>query len=220
MPPRSDLSARRRGRPAPRVQAVARPADETAELRRRRIRGASGLFLLTALALLLFGCGGDSEAAATGGLNAAPAPLPAEVSAAVAARTPIPLDHPDPISMRVYASPTCGCCSLWVDHLEENGFQVESIYRDDMGEIKRTFGVQDRLVSCHTGIVNGYIIEGHVPAADIRRLLAEAPPVRGLAVPGMPIGSPGMEMGDRLDPYDVLTFSADGSTTVFASYGR
>ncbi|TVP47802.1 MAG: DUF411 domain-containing protein [Gemmatimonadales bacterium] len=123
--------------------------------------------------------------------------------------------------MRVYASPSCGCCSLWVDHLEENGFDVETVHREDMADVKRNFGVADRLVSCHTGIVNGYVVEGHVPASDIRRLLAESPDnVRGLAVPGMPVGSPGMEVGDRVDPYDVVAFAADGSTRVFASYGR
>jgi hypothetical protein len=172
--------------------------------------------LLAALgALFLAGCGvgADAEAASDAGVAAAP-------EAPVAERTPIPLDHEDPIAMRVYASPTCGCCSLWVDHLEERGFEVETVYRDDMVAVKQNFGVKDRLASCHTGVVNGYVIEGHVPAEDIRRLLAETPEVRGLAVPGMPIGSPGMEMGDRIDPYDVLTFDAAGATTVWASHGR
>jgi len=172
------------------------------------------------MGILLVGCGGSDVPAA----EAAGGALSNEVlslSEGASARTPIPLDHPDPIDIRVYASPTCGCCSLWVEHLEENGFDVETVYRDDMGVVKQSFGISDRLTSCHTGIVNGYVIEGHVPAEDIRRLLAEAPGgVRGLAVPGMPIGSPGMEMGDRVDPYDVLTFSADGSTGVYASYGR
>jgi hypothetical protein len=138
-----------------------------------------------------------------------------------ATRTAIPLDASEPIAMRVYSSPTCGCCSLWVDHLEEHGFEVETQYRDDMGQVKAAFGITQPLASCHTGIVNGYLIEGHVPAADIRRLLAEAPSdVRGLAVPGMPIGSPGMEMGDRVDPYDVLLLGTSGGITVFSRYGR
>jgi len=186
------------------------------------VQGAGVLTLATAafMALLLLGCGNPDVPAA----EAAGGALSAEVatlSGAGSARTPIPLDHPDPIDIRVYASPSCGCCSLWVDHLEENGFAVETVYREDMGVVKQSFGISDRLASCHTGIVNGYVVEGHVPAGDIRLFLAEAPgDVRGLAVPGMPIGSPGMEMGDRVDPYDVLAFRADGSTAVFASYGR
>jgi hypothetical protein len=184
----------------------------------------AGLFvvaLVAFIALALAGCGGDAEtpqAQAADGVESAGAVALAETAEA---RTPIPLDHSDPIEVRAYMSPTCGCCSLWVEHLEENGFEVERIYRDNMGEVKQSFGIADALVSCHTAVVNGYLVEGHVPAADIRRLLAEAPEgVRGLAVPGMPIGSPGMEVDDRVDPYDVLAFGADGSVEVFASYGR
>jgi hypothetical protein len=117
-------------------------------------------------------------------------------------------------------SPTCGCCSEWVTHLEENGFEVDTQLRQDMGTVKETFGVAPRLASCHTGIVNGYVVEGHVPADDIRRFLAEAPSARGLAVPGMPLGSPGMEFDNRVDPYDVLLFTAGGSVQVYASHGR
>jgi hypothetical protein len=135
-------------------------------------------------------------------------------------REPIPLDAEAPIAMRVYMSPTCGCCSLWVEHLEENGFEVESIHRHDMGDVKAALGVAPQLSSCHTGVVNGYVMEGHIPAADIRAFLAEAPDAHGLAVPGMPIGSPGMEMGDRIDPYDVLAFQADGTSQVFNSHGK
>jgi hypothetical protein len=187
--------------------------------RRPRVQALS-LATAAFMGILLAGCGGSDVPAAEasgGALNAEAS----SVAEGASARTPIPLDHPDPIDIRVYASPTCGCCSLWVEHLEENGFDVETVYREDMGVVKQSFGISDRLASCHTGIVNGYVVEGHVPAVDIRRLLAEAPgDVRGLAVPGMPIGSPGMEMGDRVDPYDVLTFRADGSTGVYASYGR
>jgi hypothetical protein len=135
-------------------------------------------------------------------------------------REPIPLDAEGPIGMRVYMSPTCGCCSVWVEHLEENGFEVETVLRHDMGEVKASLGIAPQLSSCHTGVVNGYLVEGHVPASDIRAFLAEAPEALGLAVPGMPIGSPGMEMGDRVDPYDVLVLQTDGSTRVMSSYGR
>lgn len=170
--------------------------------------------LAVGMLLLLSGCSGpaDGEAAT---------PEVQAMAEAASTRAAIPVDASEPIAMRVYSSPTCGCCSLWVDHLEEHGFEVETQYRDDMVQVKLAFGISDRLVSCHTGIVNGYLIEGHVPAEDIRRLLAEAPAdVRGLAVPGMPIGSPGMEMGDRIDPYDVLALHASGEVSVFASHGR
>lgn len=117
----------------------------------------------------------------------------------------------------VYKSPTCGCCAAWIDHLRENGYSVAVHDRQDMHPIKTEFGVPRRLQSCHTAKVNGYLIEGHVPAEDITRLLREKPQVAGLAVPGMPMGSPGME-GPRKDPYDVLTFQQDGETAVYASH--
>ena len=118
----------------------------------------------------------------------------------------------------VYKSPTCGCCVKWVDHLKENGFEVESRDVKDVSMIKRMAGVDGKLASCHTALVEGYAIEGHVPAADIKRLLQERPAVRGLAVPGMPIGSPGMEQGSRKDPYHVIAFDKGGNTEVFASH--
>ncbi len=119
----------------------------------------------------------------------------------------------------VYKSPTCGCCKLWIEHLEEEGFVVEAFNSDDMNAIKKEFSVPKRMTSCHTATVGGYTIEGHVPAADIRRLLVEQPEATGLAVPGMPVGSPGMEYRDRVDPYDVVLFSAD-EEAVFESYGK
>lgn len=119
----------------------------------------------------------------------------------------------------VYMSPECGCCGLWVEHLKANGFAVRTHAVEDVTPYKRKLGVPGRLASCHTAVVGGYTIEGHVPAADIKRLLAQKPKAKGLAVPGMPHGSPGMESG-RNDPYDVLLFQADGRTTVFRSYNR
>jgi hypothetical protein len=118
----------------------------------------------------------------------------------------------------VYKSPTCGCCGSWVDHLRAEGFTVEVHDRDDLSEIKRASGVTDNLASCHTAQVGGYVVEGHVPAGDIRRLLRERPPIAGIAVPGMPVGSPGMEVGDRRDRYDVVAFARDGRTSVFARH--
>ena len=118
-------------------------------------------------------------------------------------------------SVHVHKGPGCECCNAWIEHLRANGFAVTS---DDRGNdaVRAKLGMPQKLGSCHTAVVDGYAIEGHVPAADIRRLLAERPKAVGLAVPGMPIGSPGMEQGDRRDPYDVLLVRADGTTTVFA----
>jgi hypothetical protein len=118
----------------------------------------------------------------------------------------------------VYKSPTCGCCKQWVTHMQANGFAVKAHDVADIVQYKTANGVPLMLGSCHTAIVGGYVIEGHVPASDIRRLLKERPPVRGLAVPGMPVGSPGMEQGGHKDHYNVLTFDAQGRTTVYSSH--
>lgn len=118
----------------------------------------------------------------------------------------------------VYKTPTCGCCSKWEDHLKAAGFNVVSKISDDLSPIKAKEGVPSALQSCHTGVVNGYVIEGHVPAASIKKLLAKKPKtVKGLAVPGMPMGSPGME-GPYTEKYDVISFGKDGKTSVFDSY--
>ncbi|MEJ2453461.1 MAG: DUF411 domain-containing protein [Candidatus Thiodiazotropha sp.] len=119
----------------------------------------------------------------------------------------------------VYKSPTCGCCREWVSHLRENGFAVTVHDRLDMDPVKRAMGVPQRLQSCHTAQVGDYVIEGHVPAADIVRLLREKLPVRGLTAPGMPMGSLGME-GPRKDPYEVLAFQPDGRTTIYARHNQ
>jgi len=117
----------------------------------------------------------------------------------------------------VYKSPSCGCCGKWVEHLEANGFTVKVNNQRDMRPVKQHYGIDGKLQSCHTGVVDGYLIEGHVPAEDIQRLLRERPAVRGLAVPGMPMGSPGME-GPRKDNYDVLAFDDEGKTSHFSSH--
>ena len=119
----------------------------------------------------------------------------------------------------VYKDPDCGCCRDWVTHLAKNGFAPEAHDRTDMAALKDSLGVPAALRSCHTAVAGRYVIEGHVPAADIVRLLAKAPKnVAGLAVPGMPAGSPGMEMGGRRDRYEVMAFTARGGTSVFASH--
>jgi len=118
----------------------------------------------------------------------------------------------------VYKTPTCGCCNAWVDHLRQAGFEVETNDVPSTNPIASEAGVPTNARSCHTAKIGGYVVEGHVPAADIKRLLEERPDIVGLSVPGMPIGSPGMEMGDRKDSYDVLAFGRDGSTSVFSSH--
>jgi len=120
-------------------------------------------------------------------------------------------------TITVYKDPSCGCCRNWIEHLIKHGYRVDAKDTPNMAEVKRTLGVPDAITSCHTALVNGYLIEGHVPAADIDRLLAKKPKIAGLAVPGMPMGSPGME-GPRTQHYQVLSFDKSGKTAVFASY--
>jgi len=119
--------------------------------------------------------------------------------------------------IHVHKTPWCGCCVKWIDHLEDNGFEVTVEEHEDMTPVKLEAGVPTELHSCHTARVEGYVIEGHVPAADIARLLADRPEAGGLAVPGMPAGSPGMEVPGHSQPYDVFLF--DGARReVFASH--
>ncbi len=110
--------------------------------------------------------------------------------------------------IHVYKTPTCGCCTKWIDHLREAGFEVEATNMPDLTTLKAMNGVPAELTSCHTGMIEGYLIEGHVPASDITKLLQERPKIAGLAVPGMPMGSPGMEHPDprRHEAFDVLAF--------------
>ncbi len=118
----------------------------------------------------------------------------------------------------VYKSPTCGCCSAWVEHVQAAGFEVEVHDVPNVQPVKEQNGLPAHLGSCHTTLVGGYVVEGHVPADVIRRLLAERPQIAGIAVPGMPLGSPGMEVpGGRKDPYDVMAFTRDGRVSVFES---
>ena len=123
-----------------------------------------------------------------------------------------------PVRVTVFKDPNCGCCKSWIEHLREHAFEVVAKDTADMGAVKRTGSVPQRLYSCHTAFVDGYVVEGHVPAADIRRMLADKPRIAGIAVPGMPAGSPGMEVPGRVDRYDVVAFNRDGTTRVFASH--
>src|SRR5262245_41445737 len=124
-------------------------------------------------------------------------------------------------AVQVYKDPTCGCCALWVEHLRKAGFTATVTDVQDMSSIKEKHGVPARARSCHTALVGGYVLEGHVPAEDVQRLLKQRPTIVGLAVPGMRIGSPGMEVaGTKPQAYDVLAFDKSGETKVFASHGR
>lgn len=121
--------------------------------------------------------------------------------------------------IEVYKSATCGCCTAWVDHLQANGFTVKGSNVPNPAQYREKFGIPNQLGSCHTGLVEGYAIEGHVPAQDIKRMLAERPKAKGLTVPGMPIGSPGMEVeGQGSDAYDVLLVHANGGQSVYSHY--
>jgi len=118
----------------------------------------------------------------------------------------------------MHKDPNCGCCGQWAEHLQANGFRVKTVPERDMESVKRRFAVPQRLTSCHTAKVGNYVIEGHVPASAIKRLLREKPALVGLSVPGMPAGSPGMEVPGKKDPYDVVSFDKSGRSAVFESH--
>ena len=118
----------------------------------------------------------------------------------------------------VWKTPNCGCCKDWVKHLETNGFDVVTHDVKETASKRQALGLAEKYGSCHTATVNGYVLEGHVPARDIQRLLREKPSAIGLAVPGMPVGSPGMDMGTGADAFDVVLVLKDGSSRVFQSY--
>lgn len=127
----------------------------------------------------------------------------------VAAQTPKP-------QMTVYKSATCGCCSKWVAHMQANGFEVKAIDVDDIDAVKRQRGVPNAAASCHTAVVNGYIVEGHVPADAVKTMLKTKPAIVGIAVPGMPMGSPGMEVpGGQKEAFDIVSFDKTGKTAIY-----
>lgn len=123
-----------------------------------------------------------------------------------------------PIDIVVHRSPSCTCCGKWLEHLKDNNFNVKDVVTNDVQAVKDKYGVSREIASCHTAIVDGYVVEGHVPANDIKTLLTTKPKVAGIAVPGMVDGSPGMEMGDSKDAYKVLSFDRENHTKVFNSY--
>lgn len=127
----------------------------------------------------------------------------------------------DTIKGTNYQSPSCGCCKEWVKHMEDNGFEIEMVYEKNLTPKKVELGIRPEYASCHTAEIGGYTFEGHVPAEDIKRFI-ESKPERmiGLAVPGMPMGSPGMEYDDKKDPYEVLAFDENGKTMVWARHNQ
>lgn len=150
-------------------------------------------------AVLLAACGAPADAPSSDG-----AETPALASAA-------PVDLP---AVVVYKTASCGCCNGWIDHLRAAGFEVEARDTRTLMEVKMDAGVPTTLSSCHTALVDGYVVEGHVPADVVKRLLAERPDVAGIAVPGMPVGSPGME-GPGARPYEVHSFDRAGNSAVY-----
>lgn len=154
------------------------------------------------------------------------APVTGEATAVAATTTPVRLAQPAqtdpalPVAI-VHKTASCGCCGVWVDHLKAAGFQVDVRDTDDMNPVKVRLGVPVGKASCHTAEIGGYVVEGHIPAQDIKRLLAERPAARGLVLPGMPAGSPGMEMPDGyVQPYTVELVRNDGSIEPFAQHGQ
>jgi hypothetical protein len=123
-------------------------------------------------------------------------------------------------TVEVFKNPDCGCCGAWVEHLKAAGFTVRVRETPDTGAVRKRHGIPDQFGSCHTGVVAGYAVEGHVPADDIKRLLAQKPTAAGLSVPGMPAGSPGMEAGSRKDPFQVLLIDRAGRSSVYATYPK
>lgn len=186
------------------------------------VRKVIGVSVAAALAALVVACTGD-------GADATPANAPPAAATVATATTGEPTPDANaasvrtaespasakPIAIKVYKTPQCGCCKAWVDHLARNGFQVESVDMPDLALVKQKYGVKPEHEACHTAVVGEYVVEGHVPADVIKRLLEERPAVLGIAVPGMPAGSPGME-GAMKERYDVLTFDRAGRSRVYA----
>lgn len=188
---------------------------------------ASRLLLASVAALLTAACAGSADSAvdtvaASGATAAAAAATPvANVSNVANAQEAGVTVATLPDSLRklvVYKRPNCGCCGAWIDHVKHAGFEVEVHDAEDLTPVKMKHGISSDLESCHTTTVGQYAIEGHVPAGDIVRLLTSKPNITGIAVPGMPAGSPGMEQGDYKEAYEVIAFDRNGARSVFAKH--
>jgi hypothetical protein len=180
--------------------------------RRRALRAALALLSGTSL---LAACQAKDAAPALAG-------APATVDPHAAHKEPAPSGMSTVAFIEVWKTPTCGCCKLWVEHLEKEGLTVKANDVPQTAPIRTKLGIPDDLGSCHTGLIAGFAVEGHVPAREIKRLLSEPESLRqqviGLSVPGMPIGSPGMEMGSKRDKFDVVLVLKNGSRRVYQSY--
>lgn len=185
------------------------------------------LVLLTATVFSVSACARESASAEAEAVPATQAPAKPVASVSTPAEAPSPAStlarmQPNavlPLAV-VHKTPTCGCCGAWVDHLRDAGFAVEVREAEDLTPVKARLGVPYGKGSCHTAEIGGYLVEGHVPADDIKRLLRERPQARGLVLPGMPMGSPGMEMPDgSVQPYTVELVTPDGDTVAYASHG-
>jgi hypothetical protein len=143
---------------------------------------------------------------------------PISIAANLQQTTPTKYLKTKAAGVNVYRSPDCSCCGDWIDHLQTHGFQVQDFPTPDIEAVKQKYKVPNDLASCHTAIINGYVIEGHVPADDIQRLLEERSNVSGLSVPQMPMGTPGMEIGNKKDPFKVFSFAPHDSVVVFHDY--
>ena len=160
---------------------------------------------LTICLLVLIACAGIESAKRPSGSSSNPASPQAKATDKL-------------IDIVVYRSPTCGCCKKWMAHLEDNHFNVTEIRTADLQAIKEQYGVSKELSSCHTAVVEGYVVEGHVPVYDIQQLLKTRPKVVGISVPAMPVGTPGMEMGDEKDAYDVISFDREKHEQIVNRY--
>lgn len=121
-------------------------------------------------------------------------------------------------AITVYRSPACSCCGAWIEHMQQNGFQIKEIKTDEIETVKEKYNLPQDLASCHTAIIDGYVMEGHIPANDIKQFLQQKPTLAGLAVPGMPVGTPGMEVGNKKQPFAVVSFDNKGKVKVFKEY--
>jgi hypothetical protein len=177
-------------------------------------RKLAALALAPLTAFTLAACSGETHAEGSPG-SVAEFASQFEENDALAARVAAAWNA-EPPQIAVYKTPTCGCCQGWVDHVEKAGFHTEVLDLQSLASIKQQAGIPSDLASCHTSMVDGYFVEGHVPADAIQRLLSERPDIAGIAVPGMPMGTPGME-GSYRQPYDIIAVGHDGSRTVFES---
>lgn len=179
------------------------------------------------IATLAFGiaalprCNAQLQGGAAPGISSDRGAADAPAPATVAASSPAPAINASLPTVLVHKSPTCGCCGAWVEHMQRAGFTVQVDEREDLEPIRKQLGVPYAKGSCHTAEVDGYVVEGHVPADDVKRLLKERPEAKGLVLPGMPLGSPGMESPDgRVQPYTVELIEMNGTTRPFAHHGR